>query len=277
MIIDGGRKMTTFKQAEHAGWSERAARYDGNFARVASQAVEPVLDRLGDISGMALLDICCGTGDFSAAAQRRGATVTGIDFVPAMVERAAAKVPGATFAAGDAEALDFEDARFDIAVCCFGLLHLEEPDRALAEAARVLKPGGRFAYTTWQPPAKGGDLFRIVGGALKEFGDMAVDLLPAPPVFRFADPAEAESALAAQGFGDVAFDEHVAIWQGETGDDVLELIYKGIVRTPMVIEAQAPDARAAIKARIVEQSEAMRQDGVIRMRWPYCVVAATRA
>jgi SAM-dependent methyltransferase len=269
--------MATFRDAEQAGWSERASRYDEIFGPVAAQAIGAILDGLEDVSGRAVLDICCGTGELSAALAGRGARITGIDFVPAMVERAAAKVAEGSFAAGDAEALDLPDDIFDAAVCAFGLLHMAEPDRAIAEAARVLKPGGRYAYTTWLPPAKGGDLFVIAGNAIKEFGTTKVDLPPAPPVFRFADPAEAESTLSAAGFRDIAFGEHEAVWRGETGQDVIDLIYEGIVRTPMMIEAQTPDAREAIKARIVEASEAMRRDGVIAMRWPYALVTATLA
>ena len=152
--------MATFKETEHAGWTEKAGTYDAHFSGIASQAIDPILERLGDIVGLAVLDICCGTGEFSAAAQQRGARVTGIDFASTMIDIAAGKVPQASFVTGDAEYLDFEDDRFDAAVCSFGLWHLAEPDRALAEAARVLKPRGRFIYTTWLPPAKGWDMFR---------------------------------------------------------------------------------------------------------------------
>lgn len=269
--------MATFKEAERAGWTQKAGVYDEHFAPVASQAVGPILDRLGDITGLTLLDICCGTGDFSAAAQRCGAWVTGLDFAPTMIAIAAEKVPQATFVTGDAESLEFEDDKFDVAVCSFGLWHVSEPDRTLRETARALKSNGRFVYTTWLPPTKGFDLFQMVVEAVQQHGTMQVDLPPAPPPFRFADEDEAVDALSAQGFHDVAYEEHEALWSGHSGQDVLDLIYKGIVRTPMMIEAQSPDAREAIKKQIVEKSEAMRQrDGIIRMRFPYCLVFASR-
>ena len=240
--------MATFKEMEHAGWTEKAGTYDAHFSGIASQAIDPILERLGDIAGLAVLDICCGTGEFSAAAQQRGARVTGIDFASTMIDIAAEKVPQASFVTGDAEYLDFEDDRFDAAVCSFGLWHLAEPDRALAEAARVLKPRGRFIYTTWLPPAKGWDMFKIVVDAISEHGSMEVDLPRAPPPFRFADEAEAANALSAHEFRDIAYAEHTAIWRGRTGRDVLDLIYKGIVRAPMMIEAQSSGAREAIPA-----------------------------
>jgi ubiquinone/menaquinone biosynthesis C-methylase UbiE len=273
----GGQPMPTFKEAEQTGWIEKAAGYDSHFASITAQAINPALDLLGDIAGSSILDLCCGTGDLAAAALRRGAKVTGIDFAPTMIEIASKKVPAAMFQEGDAEELLFQDAIFDAVICSFGLWHMAEPDKAICETARVLKPGGTFVYTTWLPPTKGWDMFEIVVKAIKEHGSMDVELPPSPPPFRFADEAEADRALSAQGFRDIAYREMIATWTGESGQDVLDMIYKAIVRTPMMIEAQSPKARDAIKKQIVDQSEAMRTNGKIKMRWPYSLVSAARS
>lgn len=268
--------MSTFKDVEQSGWTEKAAAYDDHFASITVQAAKPALDLIGDMAGMKVLDICCGTGDLAAMALKRGATVTGIDFAPTMVEIAASKVPQAVFSIGDAEDLGFEDRCFDAAICSFGLWHMADPDRSIAETARVLKHGGMFIYTTWLPPSKGWDMFDIIVQSINTHGSMDVDLPPAPPPFRFADEVEAGLALTSQGYEGVEYREKMAIWNGKSGQDLLDMINKSIVRAPMMIEAQSPSARDAIKRDIVAKAEAMRTDGIITMRWPYSLVSAIR-
>lgn len=265
--------MATFKTLEQSGWTEKASAYDAHFAAVSDQAIEPILDSVGDIAGSAVLDICCGTGHLAAAAAARGARVTGIDFAPTMIAIARSKLPGASFHVGDAEALPFPSQSFDAAICAFGLLHMAEPDKSLAEAARVLKQGGAYAYTTWLPPDQGWDLFDLIFKSIGRHGAMNVDLPPSPPLFQFADENEARRKLAALGYRDVAIRKNTALWTGRTGDDLLALIYKAIVRAPMLIEAQAPPAREAIKRDIKQAADAMRVDGKITMRWPYLLAA----
>ena len=130
--------MANFKEMEHQGWIDKAQFYDGYFAGVTRQAIDPLLAGLGDVSGRALLDICCGTGDLAETAAQRGAHVTGVDFAEPMIEIARVRVPSLQFEVGDAEELEFEDASFDLAVCAFGLWHVGDPDKAISEASRVL-------------------------------------------------------------------------------------------------------------------------------------------
>ena len=68
----------------------------------------------------------------------------GLDFAPTMIARAAANFPGKKFRQGDAEKLPYDHNMFDAVVCCFGVMHLEKPEQAIAEAYRVLKRGGKY-------------------------------------------------------------------------------------------------------------------------------------
>jgi len=269
--------MTSFKELEHQGWAEKARFYDDHFAGVTRQAIEPLLEGLGDVTGRRLIDICCGTGDLAEAATLVGAEVTGVDFAEPMIEIARSRVPVAEFEVGDAEKLNFEDAFFDAATCAFGLWHVADPDSAISEAARVLKPGGAYSYTAWLPPDEGWDMMGLLMTAINKHGTMDVDLPPAPPPFRFAQAAEAEKVLLASGFVSATCQKKVAIWRGQTGDDLLDLLYKGIVRAPMLIDAQASDAKQAIINDIRNGAEAFRDDEGIKMRWPYLLVSATKA
>jgi ubiquinone/menaquinone biosynthesis C-methylase UbiE len=80
-----------------------------------------------------------------------GHDVTGVDLTPEMLQRAAASIPEATFLEGDLRRLPVEDASFDVVVCGLALSHLTELGDAVAELARVLRPGGRIVVSVLHP------------------------------------------------------------------------------------------------------------------------------
>lgn len=98
-----------------------------------------------DIAGMSVLEVCCGSGMMAEKFARAGAVVTGIDFSPAAVKRARERARRyrfkAGFAVGDAENLAFPDRSFDIVAVHDGLHHLDNPERAIREMARVARRG----------------------------------------------------------------------------------------------------------------------------------------
>lgn len=265
----------TFKELEHKGWSEKADAYDRWFATVTRQAIEPILESFGsDLTGKRLVDICCGTGHLAAAAAGRGASAEGIDFADTMVAEARRNYPKLDFRTGDGEALDLADDSVDLAACAFGILHFARPERGMAEACRVLKPGGRYAFTVWLGPDKGSEMMRLIGGSMREHADLKVDLPEAPPMFRYADPAVAEAALAIAGFTDISFQQLDLEWSCDTPEDVLTMIYGSIVRTPMVLERQTPEAREKVHQAILEKAESYRRDGKIRLAFPAALYTA---
>ncbi|MEM7205311.1 MAG: bifunctional demethylmenaquinone methyltransferase/2-methoxy-6-polyprenyl-1,4-benzoquinol methylase UbiE [Planctomycetota bacterium] len=104
-----------------------------------------------------VLDVCAGTGDVSFALAATGATVIGSDFCPEMLERAVAKgagrgAPSPQFLAGDAMRLPFPDAHFDAVTVAFGIRNVADPVAALAEMARVGKPGARLVVLEFTRP-----------------------------------------------------------------------------------------------------------------------------
>lgn len=102
--------------------------------------------------GDRVLDCATGTGDLAVRFHKAGAEVVGTDFTPEMIELARAKAPHIRFDVADAMALPFESATFDIASIGFGIRNVADPAKALAEMARVVRPGGRVVVLEFGQP-----------------------------------------------------------------------------------------------------------------------------
>jgi ubiquinone/menaquinone biosynthesis C-methylase UbiE len=143
-----------FTRFEHEGWERVADKYDAVWSSVTRQFIPHLINDIGVSTEMSVLDVACGPGYVSAAVKNLGANATGIDFSRKMVAIARSMFPEVTFREGDAQQLPFTDASFDRVLMNFGLLHLSQPEKACAEAFRVLQPGGKFGFTIWAEPRK---------------------------------------------------------------------------------------------------------------------------
>ena len=118
-------------------------------------------------SGSRVLDVACGNGNAALAAARRFATVTGVDYVPALLRdgagRARADGLDIDFREGDAEPLPFGDAQFDVALSTYGVMFAPDHAQAARELSRVVKPGGRIGLASWTPEGFIGQLLKTVG------------------------------------------------------------------------------------------------------------------
>ena len=117
---------------------------DGAREFVARRKLEP---------GQAVLDVACGSGNVTIPAARTGASVTGIDLVPSLLgqarEWAERESLPAAFDLGNAEALPYADAQFDIVLSMFGVMFAARPERVVAELARVTRRGGHVVLANW--------------------------------------------------------------------------------------------------------------------------------
>jgi malonyl-CoA O-methyltransferase len=132
-------------------WAEIYDEEDNPLIRLEERFLPAVL---GDVRGLDVVDLGCGTGRHAVAAAAAGARVTAVDFSDAMLARARAK-PGAEsvrFVVHDLQRpLPFGGGAFDVALSCLVLEHLADLDAFFGEVRRVCRPGGRAVLTAMHP------------------------------------------------------------------------------------------------------------------------------
>jgi ubiquinone/menaquinone biosynthesis C-methylase UbiE len=140
------------------GYSAWAANYDkpGNPLIDAEQPVVHGIVR--PLPAGRALDAACGTGRHAAFLASQGWDVVGVDTTPAMLDVARTKLPDAELHVGDLHALPLDDASVDLTVCALALCHIEPLEPAVAELARVTRPGGHVVLSDMHP------FFSILGG-----------------------------------------------------------------------------------------------------------------
>ena len=142
----------------------------GDYNRIAAITVpvsEALVRRADPRPGQHVLDVATGTGHAALSAARRGAHVTGIDYVPGLLEiarsRAAAENLPIDFVEAVAEDLPFDDGAFDHVVSAIGVMFAADHARAAGELVRVTRSGGRITLASWTPTGFIGRLLKTVG------------------------------------------------------------------------------------------------------------------
>jgi SAM-dependent methyltransferase len=145
----------------------KATWMDGNydyFSRFMTASAVEFLDRLRVDPGTSLLDVACGSGQLALIAARKGAKVSGVDIatnaILAARDRAASEGLDVRFDEGDAEALPYEAASFDVVASLFGAMFAPRPQLVATEFLRVCRPGGRIAMGNWTPEGFIGQMFK---------------------------------------------------------------------------------------------------------------------
>ncbi len=143
-----------------------AGNYD-YFSRFMESSAVEFVDRLNIVPGMSMLDVACGSGQLGLIAARRGATVTGVDIaanaILAAKGRAQAEGLDVRFDEGDAEALQYADASFDLVATLYGAMFAPRPELVAAEMLRVCRPGGTVAMANWTREGFIGKMFGTIG------------------------------------------------------------------------------------------------------------------
>jgi SAM-dependent methyltransferase len=263
-----------FSAFEHQGWEKVAQSYHSYYAELTTQSNGAMLDALDIRPGCRFLDVASGPGYLAAAAAARGADVTGIDFAAAMVEQATSLYPALTFRIGSAEDLPFAEESFDAVGINFGIFHFPHPEKALAEAFRVLRTGGRAAFTAWAAAEKAVG-FEMVLKAIETHGKLDVGLPEGPPFFRFSDWRECERVLLEAGFREPIVREIAQTWRIPASQTPMHALMRGGVRVSAILQAQSAEALALIEKSVSESAALYGKDGEIRVPMP-CVLASAR-
>jgi ubiquinone/menaquinone biosynthesis C-methylase UbiE len=194
-----------WRSTEAEQWQQDVERRRHDFA----DATRHMLEAAGLKPGDHVLDIAAGTGDQSLLAARivgPSGSILATDISADMLTIAARVVQQEgvttiTTRVMDAQQLDVEDATFDAVICRLGLMLLPDPQQALREIHRVLKPGGKLAALVWSSP-KHNPLWSLPLGILSKYTSGASSSGPNP--FALSDPSVFEQELREAGFHTVS-------------------------------------------------------------------------
>jgi len=193
MTTTGTDPFANYKAAQREGWASFLP------VEVISTIPAAKLVKFAEVTpGQRLLDVACGTGVVAITAARRGANVSGLDLTPVLLERARHNASVASvdidFIEGDAEALPYPDGSFDVVLSQFGHIFAPRPAVVAREMLRVLKQGGRIAFSTWPPEPFTGRMFAFIARHQPPLPPGA-DAAAAPPLW--GDPNVVRERLGA--------------------------------------------------------------------------------
>jgi ubiquinone/menaquinone biosynthesis C-methylase UbiE len=262
---------TELRDKQQKVWSS------GDYNKVAAITVplsEHLVDHVGVGQGSRVLDVATGTGHAALAAARRSAVVTGIDYVPALLDiarrRAAAEDLVVDFAEADAEDLPYDDAAFDFVLSAIGVMFAADHPRAAQELARVTRPGGRIGIASWTPEG-------FVGGLLATVGKHVTPPPGAQPATRWG-----VEAVVAELLGDQVVDVEsttATVTQRFTDAEAfVDLFIDYYGPTFSAASRLDEEGRAALRADMIALAASFDRsegDGLV-VDWEYRIVTATR-
>jgi SAM-dependent methyltransferase len=228
-------------------WSAGGNNYN-EVSRGIADSIEHAVLRLNPRQGERILDLATGTGWTSRVVARRGAMVTGVDIATGLLEaaerQAAAEQLPIRYQQGDAEDLPFSDASFDAVVSTFGVMFASRPEAAARELARVCRPGGRIALTTWT----------LDGNVWKMFQVMR-PFMPAPPVPAPASPFEWGNTgrirqLLGEAF-DLKFERAVSYYREPSAEAAWETFSTSYGPAKALADSLEPSRREQLRASFV--------------------------
>lgn len=197
-----------------------------------------------------------------------------MDFSAEMVAEARKRFPHLDVQLGDIEQLSAADNQFDAVLSNFVLFHVPNPAAMMAETRRVLKPGGRFAFSQWLGP----DLspcYQLLFQVLQQHADMS-RANPAPDAYLLSDPASAGEMMRDAGFHRF-HSETVQNVLYAPGPSFIDFFMRFGLRVPLIVAGQTPQVQARIKAEIDRLASRYLDGGTYKIPMPSIVYAASAA
>lgn len=269
-----------YKNYTRDTWNESAASY-GPVRRNLDSFNGDLLDAVSPAPGERVLDVATGPGEPAMSLAARvapGGRVLGVDLSERMVDvaRAEAKRAGlenVAFEVMDAEQLALPDASFDLVVSRFGLQIFTDPDKAVAEMRRVLRPGGRLGLTVWGPGERCQAIHVIIEPMLSFAEPDETGYLPTP--YEMGGDGELVALLEKAGFEGARERRVTRDWTFPNEEAYFEGVLKG---TPIghSLSEEEPDVQETVLRRTRENLKRYAQaDGTLRLP-AECVVVSAR-
>jgi SAM-dependent methyltransferase len=254
-------------------WSSGGKDYD-EISRGIADSIEHCVLRLNPQPGERILDLSTGTGWTSRVLARRGAAVIGADIALDLLDaaRAKAKAEGLPiqYQIGDAESLPFEDGAFDAVASTYGVMFASRPDAAAMELARVCRPGGRIALTTWLSDSNVFQMFQV----MKRY--MAPPPSPAPPSPFEWGRVERIQELLGQTFH-LRFEKGLSYYREPSAEAAWETFSKGYGPTRTLAASLDAERRGALREDFTAFHERFKTDLGICVPREYWLTIGVRA
>jgi SAM-dependent methyltransferase len=231
-----------------------------------------VIERLKPQPGQRLLDLACGTGAVAERAATTGAEVVGVDIAPALIDQAKARAAerglSIDYRVGDAEALDLEDASFDLVASTCGVMFAPDHQAVARELARVTKQEGRIALVCWTPESGLAQMFQV----MRPFQPT-----PPPGVGNQFDWGREDYVrdLLESDF-QLEFEHGDSVLEAESGESVWQLFSTEYGPTKILADSLDDERREELRRNFVELHEGSRVDGEIRFSRTYLLTLGTR-
>jgi ubiquinone/menaquinone biosynthesis C-methylase UbiE len=271
----GGAARDAYRQRSYALWQQMADRWERG-REVLWETTRPVserlVQRLSPQEGETILELAAGAGETGfLAAYRLGdhGRLISSDFAPRMVEAARRVadelgITNAEFRVLDAERLELENASVDGAICRFGFMLMADPARALREARRVIRGGGRLAFSVFGEP-ESNPWMTLARGVMVERGHLSPPDPAEPGLFSLSDPDEIKTLLAEAGFAQGVVEQMEIGFR--FGDGASLWAYVSELQGPIALAIAKLDdeERQAVRAAIEDGYAAFCENGGYRL------------